>query len=105
LNPNTSIVDSSKHGLSKSEFVDDQSVATGAQGYESKVSINKIKSVFKLLIEEMPYLIDDKAQSLLEGKSEKEQFTIKIDAVRKSLGIDNMEDVETLVKTFYDQSS
>lgn len=59
MGPNTSIMDSSKHGLSKSEF-EDQSVVTGQQ-YEYKVSINKIKNVFKLLINECPFLIDDKA--------------------------------------------
>jgi hypothetical protein len=31
----------------------------------------------------------------------KEQFRIKIDSVRKSLGIDNMDDVDLLVDTFY----
>jgi len=29
MNPNSSVMDSSKHGMSKSEFVDDQSIATG----------------------------------------------------------------------------
>lgn len=38
MGPNTSIMDSSKHGMSKSEFVDDQSVVTGQQ-YDYKVSI------------------------------------------------------------------
>ena len=60
MNPNSSVMDSSKHGMSKSEFVDDQSVATG-QNYDYKVSIEKIKQVFKLLIDETPFLIDDKA--------------------------------------------
>jgi dynein regulatry complex protein 1 len=60
MGPNTSIMDSSKHGMSKSEFVDDQSVATGQQ-YDYKVSINKIKNVFNLLISECPFLVDDKA--------------------------------------------
>jgi hypothetical protein len=71
---NTSIMDSSKHGMSKSEFEGDQSVVTGTQGagantsniqqaYDYKVSITKIKNVFKLLIEECPFLIDDKAFS------------------------------------------
>lgn len=60
MNPNTSIMDSSKHGMSKSELVDDQSAVTGQQDY--KVSIAKIKNVFKVLIDETPFLIDDKAQ-------------------------------------------
>lgn len=60
MNPNTSIMDSSKHGMSKSEFVDDQSVATG-QNYEYKVSIGKIKNVFRLLLNEAPFLVDDKS--------------------------------------------
>ena len=31
----------------------------------------------------------------------KEQFSIKIDSIRKSLGIENMEDVQLLVDIFY----
>jgi hypothetical protein len=103
MGPNTSIMDSSKHGLSKSEFVDDQSVATGAQ-YDYKVSITKIKNVFNLLIQECPFLIDDKAMIESQGRPLKEEFTIQIDSIRKSLGIDNMDDVELLVTTFYEFS-
>mmetsp|Transcript_45775 Transcript_45775/g.33480 ORF Transcript_45775/g.33480 Transcript_45775/m.33480 type:complete len:107 (+) Transcript_45775:1203-1523(+) len=102
MNPNTSIMDSSKHGLSKSEFVDDQSVVTGQN--EQKVSVNKIKNVFRLLMNEMPFLIDDKAQTECIGKPIKEQFLISIDSIRKSLGIDMMQDVELLVQTFYEYS-
>jgi len=108
---NTSIMDSSKHGQSKSEFEGDQSVVTGTQGganssaiqqYDYKVSIGRIKNVFKLLITECPFLIDDKAMTESAGKPIKEQFTIQIDSIRKSLGIDNMDDVELLVLTFYE---
>lgn len=59
MNPNSSVMDSSKHGMSKSDFVDDQSIATGQ--YDYKVSITKIKNVFNLLVNETPFLIDDKA--------------------------------------------
>ncbi len=102
MGPNTSIMDSSKHGISKSEF-EDQSVVTGQQ-YDYKVSINKIKNVFKLLINECPFLIDDKAWGESQNKPIKDQFTIQIDSIRKSLGIDNMDDVELLVMTFYEYS-
>ncbi len=34
----------------------------------------------------------------------KDQFTISIDSIRKSLGIDSMDDVELLVTTFYEFS-
>ncbi len=103
MGPNTSVMDSSKHGLSKSEFVDDQSVATGQQ-YEYKVSIARIKNVFNILTEECPFLIDDKAYQESMSKPQKEAFTIQIDSIRKSLGIDNMDDVELLVLTFYEFS-
>lgn len=66
------------------------------------MSIGRIKNVFKLLITECPFLIDDKAFTESAGKSVKEQFTIQIDSIRKSLGIDNMDDVELLVLTFYE---
>ena len=96
-------MDSSKHGMSKSEFVDDQSVVTGQQ-YDYKVSIQRIKNVFNLLMLECPFLIDDKALAESQNKNVKEQFTIQIDSIRKSLGIDNMDDVELLVLTFYEFS-
>ena len=54
------------------------------------------------MITECPFLIDDKAFQESAGKSVKEQFTIQIDSIRKSLGIDNMDDVELLVLTFYE---
>ena len=46
-------------------------------------------------------MIDDKAVEKCEGKSLKEQFSIKIDSIRKSLGIEQMQDVELLVDTLY----
>ncbi len=72
--------------MSKSEFEGDQSVITGTQNnpnvsgaqgnYEYKVSITRIKNVFKLLISECPFLIDDKAYAESADKPVKEQFTI-----------------------------
>lgn len=58
-----------------------------------------------MLIEELPFLIEKKVLKECEGKSEKEIFTLKIDAIRKSLEINSMEDVELLVQTFYDWSA
>lgn len=57
-----------------------------------------------MLITECPFLIDDKASIESQGKAVREQFTIQIDSIRKSLGIDNMDDVELLVTTFYEFS-
>lgn len=61
----------------------------------------RTKNVFRMLIEEADYLIDNRAVERCIGQSLKEQFRIKIDSVRKSLGIDNMYDVELLVEIFY----
>ena len=58
-----------------------------------------------MLIAEAPWLIDDKAIEKCEGKSLKDQFSIKIDSIRKSLDIDKMEDVELLVDTLYNYQS
>merc|ERR1711957_384034 len=58
--------------------------------------------VFKMLIDEAPFLIDDKAFEKCEGKSLKEQFAIQIDSIRKALGIDQMETVELLVDCFFE---
>jgi hypothetical protein len=46
-----------------------------------------------MLIEESEYLIDDRAFERCESASPKDQFSIKIDSIRKSLGIESMEDV------------
>lgn len=102
---NTSVMDSSKHGMSKSEFQDDgqMSNATGREegNTDIKENFHKVKNVFDILISEAAYLVDDKAYQLCADKPPKEQFLIMIDSIRKSLGIDSMEDVELLVETFY----
>ena len=68
---------------------------------DTALKFERIKNVFKLLIEEAEYLIDDRAFERCEGASVKEQFSIKIDSIRKSLGIENMEDVNLLVEIFF----
>ena len=91
-------------GRSNSEMVDDKSQLTGGKetaNADIAVKYERTKNVFKMLIEEADYLIDNRALERCEGQSLKEQFKIKIDSVRKSLGIDNMEDVDLLVETFY----
>lgn len=72
-----------------------------AQGADVREKFARITAVFRLLIDEADYLIDDRAFERCEGQAPKEQFAIKIDSIRKSLGIDNMEDVELLVDTLY----
>lgn len=74
---------------------------TAGDAGDIKLKYDKIKNVFKMLIDEAPFLIDDKAFEKCEGKSLKEQFAIQIDSIRKALGIDQMETVELLVETFY----
>lgn len=49
--------------------------------YESSISMHKIKNVFKLILQEMPFLVDKKVLAQCEGKTQKEIFTIKIDCV------------------------
>ena len=98
-------MDSSKHGMSKSEFVDDgqMSNSTGrGENQDIKDNFYKVKNVFEILIGEAAYLIDEKALQQCEGKSKKEQFLIMIDSIRKSLGIESMDDVQLLVDTFYE---
>ena len=91
--------------MSKSEFVDDGQMSndTGAgENQDLKDNFYKVKTVFDILIEEATYLIDDKALQMCEGKTQKDQFLIMIDSIRKSLGIESMDDVELLVNTFYE---
>ena len=57
--------------------------------------------MFRFLIAEAPYLIDDKSLDRCAGADAKETLKIKIDSVRKSLGIEDMNDVELLVDILY----
>ena len=85
---------------SKSELVDDQSVGTKNEN-TTREKYERMKQVFRFLIAEAPYLIDDKAFERCQGASAKETLKIKIDSVRKSLGIEAMSDVELLVDVLY----
>jgi hypothetical protein len=49
--------------------------------------------VFEILINEAPYLIDEKAFIMSEGRSKKDALLIMIDSIRKSLNIESMEHV------------
>ena len=98
-------MESSKHGISKSEFQDDgqMSNSTGKEGNQDiQDNFYKVKNVFDILINEASFLIDEKAYQLSEGKTQKDQFLSMIDSIRKSLGIESMEDVQLLVDTFYE---
>lgn len=66
------------------------------------IKYEKIKNVFKMFIEHAEYLIDDRAFERCETASLKEQFSIKIDSIRKSIGVESMEDVNMLVTVFYE---
>lgn len=97
-------MDSSKHGMSKSEFVDDGQMSNStAKGENADLKDNfyRVKNVFEILITEAPYLIDEKAILMGEGKSKKDRLLIMIDSIRKSLNIESMEHVQLLVDTFY----
>ena len=64
MNQNTSIMDSqggnNAQAQSKSELVDDQSVATRNEN-TTREKYERMKQVFRFLIVQAPYLIDDKA--------------------------------------------
>lgn len=90
---------------SKSDLVQDMSQHASddkGQAADNLLRYEKIKNVFKLLIEDAEYLIDDRTFERCEGATLKEQFQIKIDSIRKSLGIEEMRDVDLLVKIFYE---
>jgi hypothetical protein len=78
-----------------------QHTSNAKNNTDSQIKYEKIKNVFKMLIDEAEYLIDDRAFERCETASLKEQFSIKIDSIRKSLGIESMDDVTLLVDIFY----
>lgn len=90
----------SNNAPSNTEMDHEASQHTDQNG-DKAIKYEKIKNVFKLLIEEAEYLIDERAYERCFDASVKEQFSIKIDSIRKSLGIENMEDVQLLVDIFY----
>ena len=55
--------------ICKLDRVCDHVLVHTGQNYDYKVSIEKIKNVFKLLINETPFLVDDKAMQECQGKS------------------------------------
>lgn len=75
---------------------------TGKDMSANRVKYEKIKNVFKMLIDEAEYLIDDRTLEKCRSLPAKQQFSLKIDSIRKSLGIENMEDVQLLVDTLYE---
>lgn len=82
--------------MSKSEFVDDGQMSNSTSKVENadlKDNFFKVKNVFQILIEEAPYLIDERAMIMTEGKSKKDQLLIMIDSIRKSLSIESMDHV------------
>ena len=85
---------------SKSELVDDQSVATKNEN-TTREKYERMKQVFRFLINEAPFLIDDKSMERCQDLDPKETLKVKIDSVRKSLGIEDMADVELLVDVLY----
>ena len=83
---------------------DDQSVGTKNEN-TAREKYERMKQVFRFLINEAPFLIDDKALERCVDASPKEALKLKIDSVRKSLGIDSMPDVELLVDELYKYQS
>jgi len=65
------------------------------------VSVQRIRQVFTVLVDECAFLVEDKVRDQCLDKSDKEVLTLKIDSIRKTLGVETMEDVELLVSTFY----
>jgi len=84
MNQNTSVMDSQNQAMSKSDPMlpvksenndDQQSAATGTND-ANKEKFEKIKNVFMLLIEETPFLIDDKSAERAAQANQKEAFQI-----------------------------
>lgn len=104
MNQNTSIMDSqggNNAGQSKTELADDQQSHGTKNENTTREKYERMKQVFHFLINEAPYLIDDKSAERASMVGGKESLKIKIDSVRKSLGIEEMADVELLVDVLY----
>lgn len=71
---------------------------------QSTVPMVRIREVFTLLADECGFLLEDKVREQCLGCSDQQQLTYKIDSIRKTLGIETMEDIQLLVNIFYDRS-
>lgn len=100
LGPTNTHGDSNAYSTNKIEPEMSQQNDLQGQG-DKAIKYERIKNVFKLLIEEADFLIDERAYERCQTATVKEQFSIKIDSIRKSLGIENMEDVQLLVDICY----
>lgn len=102
---NTSQMDSSKHGVSKSEIQEDgqMSQSTANEGNASlKENFYKVSNVFEILITEAPFLIDDKVWLEVAELPPKQRHLKLIMAISNSLKMQGMQDVEMLVETFFE---
>jgi len=70
-------------------------------GNTAREKYERMKQVFRFLITNAPFLIDDKALERCADATPKEKLKIQIDSVRKSLGIEDMEYVELLTDVLY----
>lgn len=104
VNQNASVAES--QGQSRVDIGETQSHMTGGdKTEEGKIPIRKIKNVFQLLIDEMPYLIEDKIEQECEGKAPNAVFKLQLDAVRKALDITEKHTLYMLVNIFYEYSN
>ena len=102
INQNNSVIDSQgPEGAGRSGIDEDEKSVGTKNDANTSEKYHRMKEVFRFLINEAPYLIDDRAYELSQSADPKEALKIKIDSIRKSLDINDMQDVELLVKTLY----
>ena len=65
---------------------------------------DKAFQVFKLLVQECQYLLDDRTKDSCAGKPESVQLNIQIDGIKKVLEIETVDDQELLVQKFFGDS-
>jgi dynein regulatory complex protein 1 len=77
----------------------------GSERASKSLPMDRVRQVLTLLAEECSFLLEDKVIDQCIGKTPNEQLTLKIDSVRRSLGVETMADIELLVNLFYDHSA
>ena len=91
INQNNSVIDSQgPEGAGRSGIDEDEKSVGTKNDANTSEKYQRMKDVFRFLINEAPYLIDDRAYELSQNADPKEALKIKIDSIRKSLDINDM---------------
>jgi len=100
IHETSSLVEGSR-AAARSEGGEEQSVVT--RNLEEKAPIAHVNEVFRLLVTETSFLIDNKTKEQIKNAPLAQRFGLQVEALCNALSIERS-DIELLVSTFYDHN-